>query len=79
MTVGDPGAEYGTDNGAEGVLFEETKHAEQFLDGKSRFRNEGGKWQSESNLYNAGTSQLQKARSKKEFWTISNRVTTHGR
>ena len=35
VTIGDPRDGYGTPSGIAGILFEETKHAEQVLDGKA--------------------------------------------
>ena len=53
ITIGDPGDAYGTASGAEGILFEETKHAEQVLDGKTYFGlNSSGKWGAATNLQN---------------------------
>jgi hypothetical protein len=43
---------FGTEKGEEGCLFEEVKHVEQFLNGKTRFRHVGNEWKAESNLYN---------------------------
>lgn len=37
LTIGNPGKAYGTKDPVAGILFEETKHAEQFLDGKFPF------------------------------------------
>ncbi|SDF70657.1 hypothetical protein [Chitinophaga filiformis] len=37
LTIGNPGKAYGAKDPVAGILFEETKHAEQFLDGKFPF------------------------------------------
>jgi len=50
INIWDPKEEYGTDDGAAGILFEEVKHAEQFLDGKTFFQRNGTGWISVSNL-----------------------------
>jgi len=53
VTIAEPGDAYGTKVGAEGILFEETKHAEQVLDGKSVFTSNGkGGFGSSNNLQN---------------------------
>jgi len=51
ITICDLKVIYGTESGLEGCLFEEAKHIEQFLDGKTRFRLVNKQWLSESNLY----------------------------
>ncbi len=53
IKIAEPGDAYGTKIGAEGILFEETKHAEQVLDGKTFFGlNASGKWGASTNLQN---------------------------
>lgn len=52
ITIGEPGDGYGTKVGAEGILFEETKHAEQVLDGKVYFQNSNGTWGVATGIYN---------------------------
>ncbi len=53
VTIGEPGEAYGTDVGAERILFEETKHAEQILDGKVHFeKNLNGDWRTNTRLEN---------------------------
>jgi hypothetical protein len=50
MVVRDPGQVYGTKDGTDALLFEEVKHAEQFLDGKTFFEKRNAKWVCIGNL-----------------------------
>lgn len=52
ITIPKGGCEYGTHKGKEGIFFEETKHAEQFLNGRTRFIFSRNTWMSENNIYN---------------------------
>jgi RHS repeat-associated protein len=53
IRIGEPGSGYGTNVGAEGILFEETKHAEQVLDGKTIFgKKSDGTWGASTNIQN---------------------------
>lgn len=50
ILITDLGPIFGTNNGAEGCLFEEVKHVEQFFDGETFFQKDGDQWKSVSNL-----------------------------
>jgi hypothetical protein len=50
MVIRDPGQVYGTKNGTDALLFEEVKHAEQFLDGKTFFEKRNARWVCIGNL-----------------------------
>jgi len=59
VTIGEPGDAYGTNVGAGGILFEETKHAEQILDGKVHFeKNSSGDWKTNARLENEVEAKL---------------------
>jgi hypothetical protein len=50
ILITDLGPIFGTQNGAEGCLFEEVKHVEQFFDGETFFQKDRDQWKSVSNL-----------------------------
>lgn len=50
IVIRDPGQVYGTKDGTDAILFEEVKHAEQFLDGKTFFENRNSRWVCIGNL-----------------------------
>jgi hypothetical protein len=53
IVICNPGNKYGTASGQEGVLFEEVKHVEQFLNGEVFFfKEENGRWGIKANLFN---------------------------
>lgn len=73
LTIGDPGKAFGTKNAVAGILFEETKHAEQFLDGKTIFAKIDNKWLTFGNLQNEVEAKLFVANNlsiKKTYWTV---------
>jgi hypothetical protein len=50
VIVANPGEAFGSVDHIDGILFEEVKHAEQFLDGKTLFQKKGPVWKPASNL-----------------------------